>query len=216
MKESKTYNTKDNNSLYKYDMALKILDDLSLDVFFSQNPIPTVEKYPSIETFKSGFVSMNEKLYKSLKERREEQYLRSVEHRNGGEPLKFEHNFKKNHLAVLDNKKVSKVLKEKLRRSAIKYCNSQAIIRLFKGYFILIDHHFSIRRTYPGILDQYLKTILRVFGSLKREKMGNLIREMSFSTKMYEFYKNLYNLWEHEANNLEKCFVFSKNSPSGL
>lgn len=192
--------------VFNYTRASDVLNDLTLDVFFNQNSIPSVRTYSSIETFKSGFVSMNEKLFKSVKERQEE-CLRSSDQK--GDAASAVPELKKNYLAVLEKKRVPKRLKRRLRKSAMKYCHSQSIIRLFRSYFILVEYHHRSINSRPQIMDQYLKTIFTVFGSVKREKMLEMLREISSSPKMQGFYHDLYSLWEEEAGNAERHCLFA-------
>lgn len=195
--------------VFNYEKASNVLNDLTLDVFFSQNAIPSVRTYPSIETFKSGFVSMNERLYKSIKEGQEERYLKSTGQKGDASSVLPESSLKKNHLAVLDRKRVSKKLKRRLRRSAMKYCHSQSIIRLFRSYFALVEYHHRSINSHPLIMDQYLKTIFTVFGSIRREKMQEMLREISSSPKMQGFYHDLYSLWGEEMSNAERLCLFT-------
>lgn len=181
--------------VFDYTRASDTLNDLTLDAFFSQNTIPSVRTYPSIETFKSGFVSMNEKLFKSMKERHDKS--------QGSERC-----LEKNHLAILDKKKVSRRLKRMLRRSAMKYCHSQSIIRLLRSYFVLVEYHHRVVNSHPQIMDRYLRTIFAVFGSVRREKMQEMLREICSCPKMEGFYLDLYGLWEGEAGSVEREYLF--------
>lgn len=196
-------NLKKDQSTFNYQVATKALNDLSLDTFFNYNATPNVKTYPNIETFKNGFMAMNDKIYKEAKKSFGKSKIVQSEENSENCCLK------KNHLAILESKKVSKVLKGKLRRSAMKYCHSQALIRLFKGYFTLMDCHHRVYATYPEVFNQYLKTVLTVFGSIEKEKIITIIKEVSINGRMYQFYINLYDEWVSTVDVIEKEVLLS-------
>ena len=176
-----------NPSIMNYDLAKNTIDSLSLDTFFNFNTIPTVKSYPNIETFKAGFLAMNEKLYKEAKKSEI-----------------GENSLKKNHQVILENKKIPNTLRGKIRRSAMKYCHSQSIIRLFTGYYTLMDYHYKAYGSYSELFDKYLKTVLTVFGSIEKSKLFIIFKEISINERMNEFYSELYEEWIKVVNEIEK------------
>lgn len=189
--------TPEKNPLFHYEVATKVIDNLSLDTFFNFNLIPSVRTYPNIETFKHGFIAMNDKIYRDARKAHEKSRAQSEE-------VSDNFSMKKNHLLILENRKIPKSLKNKLRRSAMRYCHSQALVKLFIGYYSLIDYHHKAMNTYPELFNKYLKTVLIVFGSISKDKLFEIIKEISVSEKMTEFYLNLYEEWVNVVNIKEK------------
>ncbi|KAM0680691.1 hypothetical protein GINT2_000961 [Glugoides intestinalis] len=173
------------------DLSNKIIDSFSLDTFLSLNASPSLRTYPSIDTFKSSFVSFHDKLYKRKNEN--------------------DCGLLKNYLAVLDNKPLDKRLKRKIGRSAMRYVHSHCIIKLFNGYFSLVEYHHQTCRTFPQVFDAYLAAILLIFGSLNKKKIETLLREACGSTRMHEFYLDLYKSWEAEIDTVEKDILINYN-----
>lgn len=202
---------------FNYEVASKAIDDISLDTFFNFNPAPTVESYPSIQTFLPSFLSFNEKLYKEAKKKFSDTAQEESENDSEGCPIK------KNYLVIADalssvlNKDernlsdpeknpnfIPSSLKKKLRRSALKYCHSQCLSRLFQGYFSLCTYHKRTVNSYPEIFDQYLKTIITVFSSMSKVKIKKLFTEISTNQKTFDFYLKLYGIWESTVNEEER------------
>lgn len=178
-----------NRNIYK--SARDILAMLSLDSFFSLNPLPSLLKYPNIETFKNGFISVNERLYKEAK-------------KEGDSRLK------RTHLAILEGKPTSARLKNKLGRGAMKYVHSVVIIKLLNAFFSLFEYHHTVRRVYPGVFTAFFETIFTVFGSLERSKIQEMFKEASSSPRMLEFYQEMYKCWEEEMESIEKQELLQK------
>ena len=191
-----SFNT--NNNIFDYESASKAITDLTLDTFFNFNSLPTVREYPNIETFKHGFIAMNDKIYREAKKSHEKTKQLQSEEDNSSCPLK------KNHHIILENKKIPKYLKNKIRRSAMKYCHSQALIRLLHGYYSLMDYHHKACKTYPDLFKQYLKTILTIFGSIEKDKLFIIFKEVCLNERMSQFYTDLYTEWMNIVNSKEK------------
>lgn len=173
------------------DLSNKILDSFSLDTFLALNSSPSLRKYPSLETFKTSFVSFHDKLYKKKNEN--------------------ESSLLKNHLAILDNRPLDKRLRRKIGRSAMRYVHSHCIIKLLNGYFSLVEYHYQTSRTFPQVFDEYLAVILTIFGSLTKKRVETLLREACGSTRMHEFYLDLYKSWEAEVDAVEKDVLINYN-----
>lgn len=181
--------------LSDYTKIRKIFADISLDTFFNLNSIPSAKSYPHIDSFKHGFVSLNEKLFKEAKKK--SQYNEE----SHSETLKL----KRNHLGVLEDKENFSIgMKYKVGRSAIKYVNSHNIIRLFNGFFSLFEYHHSVYSVYPELFRQYFSTIFAVFSSLKKKRIEKMLGEICSNSRMQEFYENLYKIWKDEINNIER------------
>ncbi len=175
-----------------YTKTRKIFADISLDTFFKLNLIPSIKKYPHIDSFKHGFVALNEKLYKEAKKKNQTEE---------GEASKL----KKIHLMVLEDRTgMNQSMKYKIGRSAIKYVNTHNIIRLFNGFFNLFEYHHAVYNVYPELFQQYFSTIFAVFSSFEKKRMEKVIGEVCSSPRMHEFYINLYKYWEDEINNIER------------
>lgn len=161
------------DSPFDYRKTSKIFDSLSLDAFFSLNPIPSLKKYPHFDTFKNGFFSLDET------------------YNRFDEPIEDSQHFEKN----------------KIGKHAIKYYNSHSIIKLFTGYFNLFEFHHRVSVDRPEIFEKFLTVILKVFSSMEKNKVENMLKEICISSRMHEFYTELYKIWEEEKNNKEKEYL---------
>ncbi|ELA42038.1 uncharacterized protein VICG_00885 [Vittaforma corneae ATCC 50505] len=184
-----------------YLKASHALASISLDTFFNLNPTPSVRRYPNIESFKHGFVALNEKLYKEAKKKQ----INQEEDGCSESPR-----LRRNHLLVLEDRPVSRKLKCKIGRSAMRYLHSHSIIKLFNGFFCLFEYHHRVFEVHPYIFQQYFSTIFTVFASMKKTKLENVFREVCGSPRMQEFYEDLYKSWEEEMNNNEKEILLQK------
>lgn len=174
-----------NDQSFNYLNANKILADISLDTFFNQNTVPSLKRYPNLDSFKHGFVSLNEKLFKEAKKKEEQ-------------------NLKRNHLLILEEKPIDKLMKHKIGRSAIKYLQSHSIIRVFNTFYNLFEYHHFVFDSYPEIFEKYFRTIFTIFSSLKKKNVERMFMDICSNSKMHDFYTNLYKSWEEEMNNVEK------------
>jgi len=172
----------------------RILASLSLDSFLSLNPSPSIRKYPNIETFKNGFVALNERLYKEAKK--------------GPEPSKL----RRAHLAVLEDRPIGHRLKHKLGRSAMKYVHSHCIIKLLHGFFSLFEYHHPVRRVFPEVFEAFFRVIFTVFASLEKGKMHEMLKEVCSGGRMLEFYQEMYRSWEEEIGNVEKEVLLQRRA----
>lgn len=196
------HNSKYNKTLDNICVKVNnIMASVSLDTFFNLNPILSLRKYPNIESFKHGFVALNERLYKEAKKKQTNQ-----EENGHLESPKL----KRNHLLVLEDKAISRKLKYKIGRSAMKYLHSHSIIKLFNGFFSLFEYHHRVFTVHPQIFQQYFSTIFTVFASMEKAKIEKMFREVCNSPRMHEFYVELYNCWEDEVNNAEKEVLLQK------
>lgn len=191
---------------FNYEEFSRIVSDMELDVFFSQNTMPSLgPPYPSVFAIKNGFIAMCEGFYKKAKEREEKRrqnnpgYVPSVK-------------IQRNYLEVFNKKKrVPDNLQRRIDKNVRKYCRSQAIIHLFRSYFTLVDHHHRVCNTYPALSKSYSKTIFTIFASMKKKNIFEMLSEISTSAKMYAFFKDLYNIWEKECDNLENACVIQNS-----
>lgn len=101
----------------------------------------------------------------------------------------------------------SQLERNKIGKNAIKYYNSHCIIKLFTGYFHLFEFHHRVSENNPEIFEKFLSVILKVFSSMEKNKLEDMLKEISINSKMHEFYIELYKIWEEEKNNKEKEYL---------
>lgn len=95
----------------------------------------------------------------------------------------------------------------KIGKKAIKYYNSHSLIKLFTGYFNLFEFHHRVSNSRPEIFEKFLAVILKVFSSMEKSKVENMLREICINSRMHEFYAELYRIWEEEKNSKEKRYL---------
>ena len=186
---------------FNYDKYSRMVSDMELDVFFAHNPAPFIGPYPSLLSIKTGFRAMNERLFKRAKENED---LRKTEQGGRGK-------IKRHYLEAFDSKSPhSARFQRKVRRNIKMYAHSQAIICLFRSYFSLMEFHHRICQTYPAIRREYLKTIFMVFASAPKDAVLEMLSEISPTTRMFTFYKDLFFLWRKETDITERSLVINR------
>ncbi|KAI5168591.1 hypothetical protein PAEPH01_0257, partial [Pancytospora epiphaga] len=157
-----------------------------------------LDVYPDVHRIRDPFIVMNDRLYKRTKERIE---ARAEAAGEGYQLPKI----RKIYMDAFDSKrKMTKRQRRKVNRAVKMYTRSQAIANLFRSYYSLVDHHHSVFSTYPVLKKMYYRVIFTIFGSIRRKCVMEMIGEISNSTKMYMFFKDLYLTWEHETDKIEK------------
>lgn len=187
------------STLFNYPMFSKMLDDLELNVFFNQNEIPLVSKYPNLKSIKSGFIAMNECLYKKAKEK-----LNKESKNSSGKERRIEKIYLK---AFTKDGNLSSTHKQKIERSIKIFTHSRALCRLFKCWFNIVDYHHRVLNSYPEIENEFLSVIFMVFSSLKEKNIMEMLKDVCVTDKMFDFYKDLYKIWLQEIEASEKEII---------
>lgn len=186
-----------------YNKYNRLLADIDLDVFFAHNRIPSIANIPSLPSIKSGFIAMNERLYKRAKKleetrRQDPNYIPRTKMR-------------RKYLDAFDEKKMGSVrLQREVRKNIKMYVHTQALIHLFRSFYTLLDHHHRICDTYPVISNAYMKTVCMVFASMEKTAAIEMLSEIATNAKMFAFFKDLYHVWENETVVQEKEHIIGK------
>lgn len=188
---------------FNYEKYSRMVSDMELDVFFAHNPVPFIGPYPSLLAIKTGFIAMNERLFKKAKENEE---LRKTD--PGYSPKS---RIRRHYLEAFDSKGAhSARFQRKVKRNIKMYTHSQAIISLFRSYFSLVEFHHRACQTYPALGREYLRTIFMVFASASKSVVLEMLAEISPSARMFAFYRDLFFLWRRETDVAEKAQVINK------
>lgn len=184
-------------AVFDWPRYSRLLADVELDVFFSHNCIPFIGPLPSPNSIKTGFIAMNERLFKQAEEQSQSAQDRP----------------RRTYLEAFNNKRMAcRPFRRAVKRNLRMYVQSQAITSLFHAYYYLTDHHPNAFQTYPMLRIELTRTVFMVFASTSKAVLLEVLNDISTDDKMYGFFKDLYCVWESETSQAELETVVLRRS----